>query len=105
MPTLQEPWFSGTTWNPTWEFVSMVIQIWKPCHTLMIWLKPETDYWKSYLINLIQDHFKETESKIAKKILDNFDEEIKKFVQVCPKEMVNKVSNPLSLKKKILEAV
>ena len=38
-----------------------------------------------------------------KKIIKNFDEEILKFVQICPKEMINKLKNPISLKLKIKE--
>jgi len=71
----------------------------------VIWQIPETEHWKNYLRNLINEHFKETESNISKKILKNFNEEIKNFLQVCPKEMLNKLSNPLSLKIKILKAV
>jgi glutamate synthase (NADPH/NADH) large chain len=71
----------------------------------IIWLTPETNYWKNYLMNLIKEHTQETNSKIAKKILENFDDELNNFKQVCPKEMINKLSNPLSLNKKVLEAV
>ena len=71
----------------------------------MIWQVPETDYWKSYLKNLISEFFKETQSKIAEKILKNFDVELKNFKQVCPKEMLDKLSNPLSSKVKISKAV
>ena len=71
----------------------------------VVYQKPETEYWKNYLKQLINDHFKETQSSIAKKIIDNFTSEISLFQQVCPKEMLNKLSNPLSLKKKILEAI
>jgi len=71
----------------------------------VIWQNLETEYWKKYLKNLIEEHFKETNSKIAEKILFNFKYEIKNFKQVCPKEMLNKLSNPLSLKKIIAEAV
>ena len=71
----------------------------------VVWQKPETDYWKKYLKNLISKHYKETGSNIAKKILENYDIEIKKFKQVCPKEMLDKLDNPLSLIKKISKAV
>ena len=71
----------------------------------VIWQIPETSYWKNYLKDLIKEHFKETNSKIANKLLENFDNEIKNFKQVCPKEMLDKLSNPLSLKNKISEAV
>ena len=71
----------------------------------VVWQEPETDYWKNYLKNLIEEHFKETQSKVAENILKNFENEIKNFVQVCPKEMLDKLSNPLSVKAKILQAI
>ena len=39
----------------------------------------------------------ETDSKIAKDILDNFEDEVLKFKQICPKEMLDKLENPISL--------
>ena len=71
----------------------------------VIWQELETDYWKSYVKNLITQHLNETNSKIAKKILDNFEIEQNFFKQVCPKEMLDKLSNPISLKKNVLKAV
>ncbi len=71
----------------------------------VIWQVPETDYWKNCLKKLISEHYKTTQSKIANKILQNYDDEVKRFKQVCPKEMIDKLSNPLSLKTKISKAV
>ena len=71
----------------------------------VIWQIPETEYWKEYLKNLINQHNKETQSKIAEKILKNFNHELKNFIQVCPKEMLDKLTNPLSTKQKTLKAV
>ncbi len=71
----------------------------------VVWQTPETVYWKEYLRNLIKEHLNETNSKIAKTILDNFEEEIKNFKQICPKEMLGKLENPLTLKSQISEAV
>ena len=71
----------------------------------VVWQVPETDYWKSYLNNLINQHFEETQSQIAKKILENFNKEIQNFKQVCPKEMLDKLTNPLLLKIKVPKAV
>ena len=68
-------------------------------------MTPETDYLKNCLKNLITEHFKETKSKIASKILENYDDEVKNFKQVCPKEMIDKLLNPLSSKIKISKAV
>ena len=71
----------------------------------VVWQTPETEYWKNFLKNLIKEHFQETKSETAKKILDNFEKEIKFFKQVCPKEMLDKLSNPISLKNRISKAV
>ena len=43
--------------------------------------------------------------KIAKDIIDNFDSELKNFKQICPKEMLDKLSNPLTLKNKLSKAI
>ena len=64
----------------------------------IIWQLVETDFWKEILKNNINEFFKETNSFIAKKILDKFDFEIKKFKQVCPIEMLDKLENPISFK-------
>ena len=70
----------------------------------IVWQSIETDYWKTCLKNHILDFFKETNSKIAKKILDEFDIELKKFKQVCPIEMLDKLENPITLKLKNIKA-
>ena len=67
----------------------------------IIWQNVETDYWKDYLKNNLQDFIKETKSKIAKKIIDNFDSELMNFKQVCPIEMLDKLENPITLKPNI----
>jgi glutamate synthase (NADPH/NADH) large chain len=69
----------------------------------VVWQTPETEYWISYLKNLVQEHYVETNSEFSKKIIENFDKEISNFIQVCPKEMINKLKNPISLKSIIKE--
>ena len=64
----------------------------------IIWQPIETDYWKKYLNNILKEFHKETHSKISEKILLNFNEELKNFIQVCPIEMLDKLENPISLK-------
>ena len=71
----------------------------------VIWQEPETEYWITCLKNLITEHLEETQSEVAKKILKNFKNEIKFFKQVCPKEMLNKLSNPISTKTRISKAI
>ena len=69
----------------------------------VVWQNVETEYWKKFLKVLIEEHYIETGSSLSKQIIENFDEEINNFVQVCPKEMVNKLKNPISLKSNIKE--
>jgi glutamate synthase (NADPH/NADH) large chain len=69
----------------------------------VIWQTIETDYWVDYLKNLVQEHYEETNSELSKKIIENFAQEISSFIQVCPKEMVDKLKNPISLKSIIKE--
>ena len=69
------------------------------------WQKPETKYWKEKLKSLIQEHHNETESLIAKEILNDFENEINNFIQVCPIEMLDKLENPITLKDSVSKAV
>ena len=54
---------------------------------------------------LILNHSKETDSIFAKNLINNFDNEIEKFFQVCPKEMLDKLDNPISLNKNLSVAI
>ena len=65
----------------------------------VIWQKIQTQYWIKYLKALIEEHYSETSSELSKKIINNFDKEIYNFIQVCPKEMLDKLENPISAKK------
>jgi len=69
----------------------------------VIWQNVETEYWKSVLKKLILEHSNETDSLNSKNLILNFNNEIKNFVQVCPKEMLDKLKNPITLKSKIKE--
>ena len=69
----------------------------------VVWQNVETDYWKKFLKDLIKEHFEETRSNLSKMLIENYDEELKNFVQVCPKEMLDKLKNPISLISNIKE--
>jgi glutamate synthase (NADPH/NADH) large chain len=64
----------------------------------IIWQQIETDFWKSFLKEKLKEFLKETNSVIAKKILDDFEDELRNFKQVCPIEMLDKLDNPITLK-------
>ncbi|MDC2999744.1 glutamate synthase large subunit [Candidatus Pelagibacter sp.] len=70
----------------------------------VVWQTPETKFWIEHLRKLIQEHAIETNSTFSKKIVGNFENEINNFVQVCPKEMLDKLENPISNKKLVGQA-
>ncbi len=65
----------------------------------VVWQRIETDHWKNFLKKLIKRHFEETKSESSKKILEDYDNKINNFYQICPKEMIDKLKNPISIKK------
>jgi len=52
----------------------------------MIDLDPMDDEAQKELFNFVTNHAKNTGSSIAQKILDNWNEELKNFVKVMPKD-------------------
>ena len=69
----------------------------------VIWQNVETEYWINFLKEMILEHLEETESALSKNIITNFENELKNFIQVCPKEMIKKLKNPISFKSKVRE--
>ncbi|MEC3859779.1 glutamate synthase large subunit [Mesobacterium sp. TK19101] len=53
-------------------------------------------HWHDELKGLIERHLAETNSRKAQDILQHWDMEKDNFVQVCPKEMLNKLAHPLA---------
>ena len=70
----------------------------------IIWQEVETDHWKNFLKDNLNAFVEETNSKITKKILNDFEKELKKFKQICPIEMLDKLENPISLKSPVKKA-
>jgi len=68
-------------------------------------LNPETivtcpvsgPHWMAELEELIERHAEETGSRKAQDILQNWDVEQHNFLQVCPREMLDKLPYPLDL--------
>ncbi|TDL89278.1 glutamate synthase large subunit [Meridianimarinicoccus aquatilis] len=54
-------------------------------------------HWEAQLRGLIERHAAETGSRRAADILQNWDEEKANFLQICPKEMLNKLPHPLEI--------
>ncbi len=59
------------------------------------------DNWKKYIFGLLNEFVKETNSKRAAYIVENFNQEISKFIHVVPTEVVDKLNYPVIEKYKI----
>jgi len=55
------------------------------------------EHWEQQLRGLVESHLKETRSRKAADILQHWEIELKNFVQVCPKEMLDKLAHPLGI--------
>jgi len=62
----------------------------------IVWQSVETDHWAGVVKGLVQAHEAETNSAKAAELLRNWDEALGAFVQVCPKEMLDRLDHPLS---------
>ncbi|MFA5116259.1 MAG: glutamate synthase large subunit [Candidatus Omnitrophota bacterium] len=56
------------------------------CNMSMVQLEKPAESDEEIIKLMLTDHFKHTRSAVAKRILDNFDSELKKFVKVMPLE-------------------
>jgi glutamate synthase (NADPH/NADH) large chain len=54
-------------------------------------------HWENQLKGLLEQHLAETDSPKTKEILHSWDAELAHFIQICPKEMLNRIPHPLSL--------
>jgi glutamate synthase (NADPH/NADH) large chain len=63
-----------------------------------------TAHWETELKGLIERHVEETMSRKGQDILQHWDIELAHFVQVCPKEMLDKISHPLGIEDKAVPA-
>ena len=63
----------------------------------VLWQRIATPYWEAVLKALVAEHARETQSRFAAKLIAEWDEELPRFWQVVPKEMLSRLSEPLFL--------
>ncbi|MEO0683173.1 MAG: hypothetical protein AAF192_22530, partial [Pseudomonadota bacterium] len=54
-----------------------------------------SEHWEMELIALIRAHRRETGSKLAERLPREWETERRRFLQVCPKEMLHRIAHPL----------
>ena len=62
------------------------------------------DHWEAELRGLVERHAAESGSRRAAELLQNWEEALPAFVQVCPKEMLNKLPVPLGVEERAVPA-
>ena len=62
----------------------------------MIWQRIQSGYWEGVLKSLIEEHARETQSRYAGRMLNDWALERAKFWQIVPKEMLERLKHPLS---------
>ena len=62
----------------------------------VVWQRIETEHWEGVVRGLLAEHVKETQSRFAEALLRDWDLEKDKFLQVVPKEMLDKLEHPVT---------
>ena len=62
----------------------------------VIWQRIDSLYWEDSLRKLVAQHVAETQSRFAQQLLNDWSIERDRFWQVAPKEMLNRLAQPLS---------
>ena len=61
-------------------------------------------HWENELRSLVERHVAETDSRKGARLLQHWDQSLTKFVQVCPKEMIDKLPYPLAISEDAIPA-
>ena len=62
----------------------------------IFWQRIASPYWEARAKSMIAEHALATDSKWSNAILDDWDRWVGQFWQICPKEMLTRLSHPLS---------
>jgi len=61
----------------------------------VVWQPVRSAHWESVLRQAVERHARETQSSFAARLLNDWDLELPNFLQVCPKEMLGRLEQPL----------
>jgi glutamate synthase domain-containing protein 3 len=62
----------------------------------VIWQRIDSNFWEAHLQALIAEHVTETQSRFARRLINDWVLERDRFWQVVPKEMLRRLARPLS---------
>ena len=62
----------------------------------IVWQQIQSKHWESVLKAAIEEHVERTRSQHAESILNNWELELSSFKQIVPKELLTRLTHPLS---------
>ena len=63
----------------------------------VVYHRVQSPYWEQIAKLLVNEHWRETQSRFAERLIVDWDREVRKFWQVVPKEMLDKLEEPLMI--------
>ncbi|MCE2509675.1 MAG: glutamate synthase large subunit [Alphaproteobacteria bacterium] len=71
---------------------------------MVIYQRVQTPHWEGVLKRLIAEHARQTQSRFAQRLLNDWEQVFPYFWQIVPKEMVNRLEHPVMLEEKKVRA-
>ncbi|MBT3926321.1 MAG: glutamate synthase large subunit, partial [Rhodospirillaceae bacterium] len=62
----------------------------------VIWQRIQSRHWEGVCRDLVREHYSETQSRFTERLLADWTLEAGNFWQICPKEMITRLDQPLS---------
>ena len=63
---------------------------------MVIYQRIQTAYWESVLKRLITEHVRQTQSRFAQRLLNDWEQALLHFWQIIPREMVDRLEHPIA---------
>jgi glutamate synthase (NADPH/NADH) large chain len=61
----------------------------------VVYHRMQSPHWEQVLRNLVTEHWRETQSRFAERLLIDWDRELRRFWQIVPIEMMDKLEHPV----------
>jgi len=61
----------------------------------VVYHRIQSPHWDQVLRRLVEEHWRETQSRFTERLLIDWEREVKRFWQVVPKEMIDKLEHPV----------
>jgi len=55
----------------------------------------QSGHWNKTLRDLVSEHWRETQSRFSERLLVDWDREVRRFWQIVPLEMIDKLEHPV----------